>query len=380
MQPPLNTPEQRATEGPSNSDREWQTIIFPTTSYSIPAFLQQGISFSFRQHYSPPAALLRHPPSLNARQGFPTAGSRSTPDASRRSEPRCGQRRAGPRQPARRHKRARLLPPAAPGPRTATFGTSASLRRAVSPRLTFSQRLRTWLSLSCRHSFSCSIHWSSSLAKLFSSMTALPAGTGPFALGAREGRARLRLAAQRRGRAACCAPRNGGPRPCALPPASAPACTSGPPLRLRGVSRRGVTVAARLRGGPASCPGEPLPCSCAAESQDAANTGYLGSAASLWAVALLWPNWPKRLALQTGVNNGKQMRLAASGAVRHLCGVRSPTEPPVRRRPAAVAALAWRRGETALRNRSSEALRVAQRCVPFCRGVPQHVLLLGNAE
>ena len=69
--------------------------------------------------------------------------------------------------------------------------------------------------------------------------------------------------------------------------ASAPARTSGPPPRVRGVSRRGVTVAVRLRASPAWGPAVPLPSSRAAESQDAANTGYLGSTASLRAVALL---------------------------------------------------------------------------------------------
>lgn len=61
------------------------------------------------------------------------------------------------------------------------------------PALTFSHRLRTWLSLSCRHSFSCSIHWSSSLAKPFSSMARgagrAPRGPGP-PVGAGGGRGR----------------------------------------------------------------------------------------------------------------------------------------------------------------------------------------------
>lgn len=44
-------------------------------------------------------------------------------------------------------------------------------------QLTFSQRLLTWDSESCLHSFSCSIHWSSSLVNNFSSMMP-PARTG----------------------------------------------------------------------------------------------------------------------------------------------------------------------------------------------------------
>lgn len=96
------------------------------------------MSLALRQRHSPPAAPLRPPPSLITRQRFPRgcgatsalpARGRSTPNASR-SEPRCGQCRAGPRQRASRDKRAHLLPPAAPGPRTAIFvtrGPSASL-------------------------------------------------------------------------------------------------------------------------------------------------------------------------------------------------------------------------------------------------------------
>lgn len=36
--------------------------------------------------------------------------------------------------------------------------------------LTFSHRVRTWFSFSCLHSFSCSTHWSSSLANALLSM------------------------------------------------------------------------------------------------------------------------------------------------------------------------------------------------------------------
>lgn len=59
------------------------------------------------------------------------------------------------------------------------------------------------------------------------------------------------------------------------------------------------------------------------------DTGYLGATASLGAVALLHPEWPKRLAVQTGVNNEKQTRYAASGGcAAPVRGAKSHRAPP----------------------------------------------------
>lgn len=67
-----------------------------------------------------------------------------------------------------------------PGLRAAMLHRPRGLLRSRTwglPPLTFSQRLLTWDSESCLHSFSCSIHWSSSLVNNFSSMMT-PARTG----------------------------------------------------------------------------------------------------------------------------------------------------------------------------------------------------------
>lgn len=62
------------------------------------------------------------------------------------------------------------VPPCCTVPAASRWEGTGSGRTCGLEQLTFSQRLLTWDSESCLHSFSCSIHWSSSLVNNFSSM------------------------------------------------------------------------------------------------------------------------------------------------------------------------------------------------------------------
>lgn len=99
--------------------------------------------------------------------------------------------------------------------------------------LTFSHRVRTWFSLSCLHSFSCSTHWSSSLVNALSSMaTRAPPPPSPAPLPARPRPSRRSPrppppAPSGRGRSGGARPRT--PRPARAPRAAPGARPSGDP-------------------------------------------------------------------------------------------------------------------------------------------------------
>lgn len=76
------------------------------------------------------------------------------------------------RAPVREAREARAggLRHVAPSPRPPPRRARPAAAPTARVQLTFSQRLLTWDSESCLHSFSCSTHWSSSLVNTFSSM------------------------------------------------------------------------------------------------------------------------------------------------------------------------------------------------------------------